>query len=95
MATTTGTTYHYTPSPHLGVPHPRPLSNAERAAVLLHDRLRQLGIDPGTVVSDIGDETVGTHRLKLIGWIAPDGTPQVTSICLQVFIDNFRRVVPA
>jgi hypothetical protein len=92
MAVTTGATFHYQPPDGLGVPHVRPLGKDGRAAELLHDELMKLGLDPHTVVTDIGDETVGQHQVKLIGWLDRDGLPQVTSVCLRLFCDNFRRV---
>lgn len=95
MAVSTGTLFRYHPPDGLGVPHVRPLGAAGRAAELLHDQLRTLGVTPETVVTDIGDETVGDHQLKLIGWEDHDGLPCVTSVCLRLFVENFRRVVPA
>lgn len=94
MAASTGTLYRYQDPVGLAIV-PARLTASGRAAVALRADLARLGLDTDTVVTDIGDEVVGEHRVKLIGWLDRDGMPQVTSLCLRLFIENFRRVVPA
>lgn len=94
MGTVTGTLYRYA-DPVGRAPMAAQMSPDGRAAVQFRSKLAALGVSAATVVTDIGDETVGEHRVKLIGWLDPDGDPRVTSLCLRQFAENFRKVVPA
>ncbi len=91
---TTGDMYHYQDPIGLATLHAQ-LTSAGRAAVALRADLARLGLRGDTVVTDLGDEMVGRHQVKLIGWTDGDGLPQVTSLCLRLFVENFRRVVRA